>query len=69
VCNVQQQPILWFGESNVVTFLLAWFAVSVVGTLIALAVIRSGKRRQPEPDDVEVLVPHSHTPPAAPLKA
>jgi hypothetical protein len=53
----------------VVTFLLAWFAVSVVGTLIALAVIRSGKRRQPEPDDVEVLVPHSHTPPAAPLKA
>lgn len=36
-----------------ITFLLAWCAVSVVGTLIALALIRAGKRRQPEADDIE----------------
>lgn len=32
------------------TFLLGWCALSAVGTLIALSLIRVGKRRQPEAD-------------------
>jgi cytochrome oxidase assembly protein ShyY1 len=35
------------------TYLLGWCAVSIAATLIALAMIRAGKRRQPEADDVE----------------
>ncbi|HXR02175.1 MAG TPA: hypothetical protein VN798_17455 [Pseudomonas sp.] len=41
---------LMFGEPDVITFLLGWCALSLVGTLIALSLIRSGKRRQPEAD-------------------
>jgi hypothetical protein len=33
------------------TFLLAWCAVSAVGTSVALAMIRTGKNRQPDVDD------------------
>ncbi|MFJ5295794.1 hypothetical protein ACIQAL_04595 [Pseudomonas sp. NPDC088368] len=34
-----------------ITFLLGWCAVSVVGTVIAVGLIRAGKKRQPEVDD------------------
>ena len=33
-----------------ITFLLGWCVLSVIGTLIALSMIRTGKRRQPEAD-------------------
>lgn len=39
-----------------ITFLLSWCAVSVVATLIALAMIRAGKRRQPHADDFDMQV-------------
>jgi hypothetical protein len=32
-------------------FLLAWCAISAVGTSLALAMIRTGKNRQPDADD------------------
>jgi hypothetical protein len=38
----------------VITFLLAWCALSIVATFIALAMIRTGKRRHPEADDSEL---------------
>jgi hypothetical protein len=41
---------LQFGEPDVITFLLGWCVLSVIGTLIALSMIRTGKRRQPEAD-------------------
>jgi hypothetical protein len=44
-----------FGEPDVITFLLGWCVLSVIGTLIALSLIRTGKRRQPEADHP---VPH-----------
>lgn len=53
---------LQFGEPDVITFLLGWCALSVVGTLLALSLIRTGKRRQPEADDavlVPVAAPHT----------
>lgn len=34
-----------------ISFLLGWLALSAVGTLIALAMIRIGKARQPDADD------------------
>jgi hypothetical protein len=34
------------------SFLLAWCAVSAVGTMIALAMVRTGKSRQPEADEL-----------------
>ncbi|WP_342652945.1 hypothetical protein [Pseudomonas sp. F3-2] len=34
------------------TFLMGWCALSAVGTLIALSLIRAGKRRQPEADQI-----------------
>ncbi len=34
-----------------ISFLLGWLALSAVGTLIALAMIRIGKTRQPDADD------------------
>ncbi|QSB18710.1 hypothetical protein JN403_19935 [Pseudomonas sp. 15A4] len=34
-----------------ISFLLGWLALSAVGTLIALAMIRTGKSRQPDADD------------------
>jgi len=34
-----------------ISFLLVWLALSAVGTLIALALIRTGKTRQPDADD------------------
>lgn len=34
-----------------ISFLLGWLALSAVGTLIALALIRTGKTRQPDADD------------------
>jgi hypothetical protein len=33
------------------SFLMGWLALSAVGTLIALAMIRTGKARQPDADD------------------
>jgi hypothetical protein len=33
-----------------ISFLLGWLALSAVGTLIALAMIRTGKMRQPDAD-------------------
>jgi hypothetical protein len=49
---------LQFGEPDVITFLLGWCALSVVGTLIALSLIRAGKRRQP---DADIPAPQSTT--------
>ncbi|WP_110949157.1 hypothetical protein [Pseudomonas bohemica] len=43
---------LQFGEPDVITFLLGWCALSLVGTLIAVSLIRAGKRRQPEADNI-----------------
>ncbi|MFJ3486174.1 hypothetical protein ACIPL1_22650 [Pseudomonas sp. NPDC090202] len=37
-----------------ITFLLGWCALSLIGTLLALSLIRTGKRRQPEADDGEM---------------
>ena len=34
-----------------ISFLLGWLALSAVGTLIALTMIRTGKSRQPDADD------------------
>lgn len=34
-----------------ISFLLGWLALSAVGSLIALAMIRTGKTRQPDADD------------------
>lgn len=34
-----------------ISFLLGWLALSAVGTLIALEMIRTGKTRQPDADD------------------
>jgi len=50
-----------FGEPDVITFLLGWCVLSVIGTVIALSLIRSGKRRQPEADHPAV---HDTTVPA-----
>jgi hypothetical protein len=38
----------------VITFLLGWCVLSVIGTLIALSLIRTGKQRQPEADSAPV---------------
>ncbi|MDD1966095.1 hypothetical protein ACIPO9_10545 [Pseudomonas sp. NPDC090203] len=35
-----------------ITFLLGWCVLSVIGTLIALSLIRTGKRRQPDADSL-----------------
>jgi hypothetical protein len=43
---------LQFGEPDVITFLLGWCVLSVIGTLIALSLIRTGKRRQPDADSL-----------------
>jgi hypothetical protein len=45
---------LQFGEPDVITFLLGWCVLSVIGTLIALSLIRTGKQRQPEADSAPV---------------
>lgn len=54
-----------------ITFLLSWCALSVVSTIIALAMIRAGKRRQPQAGDYGIFVgdsfsaneaPHKHGP-------
>jgi hypothetical protein len=47
---------LQFGVPDVITFLLGWCALSLVGTLIAISLIRIGKKRQPDADDV--TTPH-----------
>jgi hypothetical protein len=44
---------LQFGEPDVITFLLGWCVLSVIGTLIALSLIRTGKQRQPEADSLQ----------------
>lgn len=54
-----------FGEPHVITFLLAWCALSVVATLVALAMIRSGKRRHPQADDFEPAVSEGRSVPHA----
>lgn len=48
---------LQFGVPDVITFLLGWCAVSVVGTVIAVGLIRAGKKRQPEVDDARATEP------------
>jgi hypothetical protein len=42
--------LMQFGEPDVITFLLGWCVLSVIGTLFALSLIRTGKRRQPDAD-------------------
>jgi hypothetical protein len=37
----------------VITFLLGWCVLSVIGTLIALSLIKTGKARQPEADQTQ----------------
>ena len=34
-----------------ISFLLGWLTLSAMGTLIALAMIRTGKTRQPDADE------------------
>jgi len=49
-----------FGDPDVITFILAWCALSLVGTLFAVSLIRMGKKRQPEADGTaarEVVTP------------
>ncbi|RAU45452.1 hypothetical protein DBP26_013550 [Pseudomonas sp. RIT409] len=41
-----------FGEPDVITFILAWCALSLMGTLFALSLIKMGKRRQPDAEDL-----------------
>ncbi len=36
-----------------ITFLLGWCVLSVIGTLIALSLIRTGKARQPDADETQ----------------
>ena len=36
-----------------IIFILAWCGLSLVGTLFALSLIRAGKKRQPEADDLQ----------------
>jgi len=45
---------LQFGEPDVITFLLGWCALSLVGTMIAVGLIRAGKKRQPEADNIPI---------------
>lgn len=52
-CLFMGNPIVQFGEPDVITFILAWCALSLIGTLFALSLIRTGKTRQPEADDVQ----------------
>ncbi|MDH0744812.1 hypothetical protein N5D61_00400 [Pseudomonas sp. GD03842] len=35
-----------------ITFILAWCALSLMGTLFALSLIKMGKRRQPDAEDL-----------------
>jgi hypothetical protein len=51
----------------VITFLLGWCVLSVIGTLIALSLIRTGKQRQPEADSAPV--PEVAVTSATPYKA
>lgn len=44
-----------------ITFLLTWCVLSVVATLIALAMIRTGKRRHPEADAIECDASELHS--------
>ncbi|WP_167362068.1 hypothetical protein [Pseudomonas abietaniphila] len=37
-----------------ITFLLGWCVLSVIGTLLALSLIRTGKARQPDADQTQV---------------
>jgi hypothetical protein len=37
----------------VITFLLGWCVLSVIGTLIAVSLIRTGKARQPDADQTQ----------------
>lgn len=50
-----------FGEPIVMTYLLAWCAVSVIGTWIALALIKTGKRREPEADRIQMAAREIHS--------
>jgi hypothetical protein len=58
---------LQFGEPDVITFLFGWCVLSVIGTLIALSLIRTGKQRQPEADSAPV--PEVAVTSATPYKA
>jgi len=52
-CLFRGNPIVQFGEPDVIIFILAWCGLSLVGTLFALSLIRAGKKRQPEADDLQ----------------
>jgi len=56
---------LQFGVPDVITFLLSWCAVSVVGTVIAVGLIKAGKKRQPEADDGSAIETVPVTAPAS----
>jgi hypothetical protein len=47
-------PIFAVRRPDVITFLLGWCVLSVIGTLIALSLIRTGKARQPDADQTQV---------------
>lgn len=50
--SFEWQPDFSSSENQtMISFLLGWLALSAVGTLIALAMIRTGKTRQPYADD------------------
>jgi hypothetical protein len=46
-------PIFAVRRPDVITFLLSWCVLSVIGTLIAVSLIRTGKARQPEADETQ----------------
>lgn len=54
------------GDSGVMKILLAWCLVSVVGTLLALRLIRNGKRQDSSAQLDDTSCPEADTPSAAP---
>lgn len=50
--SFEWQPDFCSSENQtMISFLLGWSALSTVGTMVALAMIRTGKMRQPDADD------------------
>jgi hypothetical protein len=52
-CHFRGNPIFAVRRPDVITFLLGWCVLSVIGTLIALSLIRTGKARQPDADETQ----------------
>lgn len=55
-----------FGDSGVMKILLAWCLVSVFGTLLALRLIRNGKRQDSSAQLDETSCPEANPPSSAP---